>query len=154
MNTPLSKHNTVPIQIEGDSMWPTLKCGQKLSVEFVSHDLKDEDIGSIYLFKNQNHWVCHRYLGKRNEFFIFKGDYSTVADFLDTPRLLGKVIGVYKNAGIKKMNQKNIFLNWAVYLQKKSLSKKANIKKLYRYLSLCMFFLILCCAKKITHPKS
>ncbi|MCC6137134.1 MAG: S24/S26 family peptidase [Bdellovibrionaceae bacterium] len=130
----------VTIPINGQSMWPTLRSGQKLLVEINNGStvLKKSDVGELFIFKDGPEWVCHRYLGKHNEQYVFKGDYSTTCDVLTSPHILGRVFGIERHREQYYAFTKSSLDSLIVVLQIKSVFAPLSLRRVFRHAALLL----------------
>lgn len=126
----MSNETLQKIKIYGQSMSPFLKEGDELWLEEwdskKSFDLAQ--IGDLFIYIcNDKEVLCHRYLGKNKDQFIFKGDRSYSFESYKKPYVFARVGGLVVNekkipcyfAGQKYFSKKQLLL-----LQKPSGAKR------------------------------
>lgn len=81
------------IRLVGHSMWPTLKEGDELVIDFQTREYSE---GDILLTRTQNEWQSHRliYFNKKQ---YLKGDRCVNFEELEPAQIWGKVIGFTKS---------------------------------------------------------
>lgn len=107
-------------------------------VEFAKEQqpLTRDEVGELFIFKSENEWVCHRYLGTNNNEFLFKGDFSTVHEAFSRPLVLGRVYGIRARDGHMRIS-KGHFLKWSIVrLQRQSILSSQFFRKIWRYLAI------------------
>lgn len=90
---------TGQLQLQGRSMFPTIRSGQTLNVNFYDQPqyLQDQEVGSIVLARENGLWVAHRVISYKNKKY-FKGDWTESFSFSDQPFIWGKVININGDA--------------------------------------------------------
>lgn len=140
MTMPVSKSDRIKIPFQGLSMWPVIEAGQSLIVEIhkAPKVLETKDVGRVFVFKDSAEWICHRYLGVHNDKHIFKGDYSTTHELIESPLVLGVVLGFENRNKQSYFFKESKFSSFIFLLQKRSILKSGWLKKGYRYSALLL----------------
>jgi len=88
----------VTLKVVSGSMYPVLRVGDRVFVEFVTPT--SLHIGDIVVLSTDEELLTHRFLGWHNGMLLTKGDAISIADvYRHPPRLLGRVIG-YERDGV------------------------------------------------------
>lgn len=97
--TTLKYKNEIDIKVTGDSMFPSLKNEQKVTIE----KKEKYKIGDIVVFKNdiENHIIIHRIIWKCGSRYITKGDNNYLIDSVKIKK--NNILGAVKE------NKKNFY---------------------------------------------
>lgn len=96
----LERNHKLRFQALGNSMFPSIRSGDFITVKPVSAD--EISLNDVIFFQNEGKFFAHRLIEKRekqrSETFITKGDFQSQADRpIDQSQLLGKIIKVERN---------------------------------------------------------
>lgn len=84
----------IAISVSGDSMFPCLKSGDIVTVEYCIDYCPGDILAFIYTNNRGEELILHRLLKKKDGHYFCKGDNSFRIESLLEKNIIGKVIGV------------------------------------------------------------
>ena len=139
----MQESECIQIPFSGESMWPLFDGNETLFVEIPREpiSLSRKDIGALFIFKDHSEWLCHRYLGVKNNKHLFKGDYSMSFESFESPHVMGRVRGFNVHGqGYRDIRTTGLDLSIA-WIQRWSIGYKSKIKKGFRYYALFLLWI-------------
>lgn len=100
---PLQKGQTLHLKVNGRSMQPLLRPGDRVVVE--AFEAERLSCGDLLLIRRPADLVTHRLIAREGDRFVTKGDASPCPDLPVLPEaVLGRVVAVEKGAGRLDLN--------------------------------------------------
>lgn len=127
-----NNENLHRLLFRGSSMSPLIpSSATHILVDFNKHQIRR--VGDIFLYKDHEEWICHRFLGFAPSGLLFKGDFSTVMEIKKNSQGFAQVLGWADDHGEYIFKDSPKLMKGFVFLQKKSVfSKLATMRKMYR----------------------
>jgi signal peptidase I len=118
------------VYVCGQSMFPALRHADRILIKRTPlQSIKNRD---ILVYKGTHHPISHRVIKIVNTptglVFYTKGDYSGMREKITGERIVGKVVGVYRNERLKSLSFESSFLYY-LFITMLSLIKEA-LKKI------------------------